>query len=189
MLDLRLLTPPSGDVVALDIARQHCRVGGTEEDVLLVEYIATAVQAVEDATGRALLPQVWEFRPAPTDCHEIRLPMAPVLSVQEVASLADDGTATVLPLTDYRAVLPSGPTCGRGGIYLSGGAGQGLRIRYQAGYRDGQIPSPLRSAVLLLTGSLYENREAESERSGAAARTLNTNPAYERLLAPYRLIG
>jgi uncharacterized phiE125 gp8 family phage protein len=190
MLDLRLVTPASESPVALDIARQHCRVASTDEDVVLTVYLAAATQAVEEATGRALLPQVWDYRPAPGCGHVIRLPHAPVAAIQQVASIADDGTETSLEAASFTAVLPSGPTCGQGVVTLLGSSvGASVRIRYRAGYPVNQVPPALHAAILLLTGSLYENREAESERSGAATRALNTNPTYERLLAPYRLIG
>lgn len=43
-------------------------------------------------------------------------------------------------------------------------------------------PPPVKSAAMLLIGDLYANREAQSERQ------LHRNAAYERLLAPYRLM-
>jgi uncharacterized phiE125 gp8 family phage protein len=195
MLDLRLITPPLGAPVALDIARQHVRVGHMQEDILLEAFIAAATQAVQDSTGRALMPQVWEYRMRCSLSGWLRIPVAPLLSVDSITA-----AGVVLDTEDYAVDAPSGPTCGRGQIYFGGSGGCGLAgsadpapattIRFTAGYQtEDHVPAPLVSAILLLVGSLYENREAESERSGAAARILNTNPAYERLLAPYRLIG
>lgn len=43
------------------------------------------------------------------------------------------------------------------------------------------VPAPVKSAALLLVGALYENRESQGERP------YNKNPAFEMLLAPYRL--
>lgn len=51
-------------------------------------------------------------------------------------------------------------------------------IRFRAGYPDG-VPAPIRMAILLHVGSLYENREQSAEK-WAPTR------AYEALLAPYR---
>ena len=45
---------------------------------------------------------------------------------------------------------------------------------------DGNIPAPVRSAVLLLIGDLYANREAQGERQ------LFRNDTFYRLLDPYR---
>ena len=42
------------------------------------------------------------------------------------------------------------------------------------------VPSPIKSAGLLMVADLYENREGQSDRQ------LYSNTTYERLLAPYR---
>jgi uncharacterized phage protein (predicted DNA packaging) len=42
-------------------------------------------------------------------------------------------------------------------------------------------PAPVKSAALLLVGSLYEQRESQSDRP------YNRNPAFEMLLAPYKV--
>ena len=44
-------------------------------------------------------------------------------------------------------------------------------------------PAPIKSAALLLVGTLYEQRESQGERP------YNKNPTFEALLAPYRLYG
>ena len=42
------------------------------------------------------------------------------------------------------------------------------------------LPAPVRAAILLRVGDLYENREAQSDRP------IVGNPTFERLLSPYR---
>ena len=46
---------------------------------------------------------------------------------------------------------------------------------------DDTAPAPVKSAALLLVGALYEQRESQGERP------YNKNPAFEMLLAPYRV--
>lgn len=43
------------------------------------------------------------------------------------------------------------------------------------------VPAPIKSAALLLIGSLYEQRESQGDRP------YNKNPAFEALLNPYRV--
>ena len=43
------------------------------------------------------------------------------------------------------------------------------------------VPAPVKSAALLLVGSLYEQRESQGERP------YNKNPTFEALLNPYRV--
>ena len=46
---------------------------------------------------------------------------------------------------------------------------------------DDTAPAPVKSAALLLVGSLYEQRESQGERQ------FYKNPAFEALLNPYRV--
>ena len=46
---------------------------------------------------------------------------------------------------------------------------------------DDTAAAPVKSAALLLVGSLYEQRESQGERQ------FYKNPAFEMLLAPYRV--
>lgn len=193
---LRLITPPTGDVVALDLARQHLRQDQDFDDAMISIYLAAAAQSVQDLTGRALLPQVWEYRLRSgatgyaqpylvTGCR-IRLPLAPLLEVESVTV----GGAAEDP-AGYYVDAPSGPACGRGSIEVVDGWTAGdAAIRFRAGYESAaHVPAPLQAAVLLSLGALYENREAEAEKSGATARMLAENPAFMRLIRPYQLIG
>ena len=43
------------------------------------------------------------------------------------------------------------------------------------------VPAPIKSAALLLVGTLYEQRESQGDRP------YNKNPAFEALLNPYRV--
>ena len=46
---------------------------------------------------------------------------------------------------------------------------------------DSTAAAPVKSAALLLVGTLYEQRESQGDRP------YNKNPAFEMLLAPYRV--
>lgn len=48
---------------------------------------------------------------------------------------------------------------------------------------DPDAPAPIKAAVLLAVGDLYANRERQADRQ------LFSNPTYERLLAPYRVMA
>lgn len=48
------------------------------------------------------------------------------------------------------------------------------------------MPAPVRAAILLQVGDLYENREAGGQGKGDA---YYQNPTYERLLNPYRALA
>jgi uncharacterized phiE125 gp8 family phage protein len=201
MSTLRQLAAPSGEPVQLAEARAHLRVDNTAEDALIAGFITAARMAVEADTGRCLLPQDWELRMPcfgtwHSEAHgvtpgEVRLPHAPIIAVQAVATAGANGVETVLATTAWQASIPSGPAASR--AILRPAAGQcwptpepgvldAVRIRYRAGYASvSAVPAPLRAAILLMVGDLFANREA------ASAANVTDNPACMRLLNPYRL--
>jgi len=71
-------------------------------------------------------------------------------------------------------------------LYLDaaiGAVAEYLNADYDDLVTDPDTPSPIKAAVLLAVGDLYANREAVVERQ------LFSNPTYERLLNPYRVVG
>lgn len=186
MLDLRLVQGATVLPVDLDVARQHLRQDQEADDLMIGLYLRAAVDSVQDMTGRALMRSTWEYRARSLDCCSVRLPLAPLISVESVTV---DGAA--LTADDYEVIAPSGATCGRGWITTEATWPSGPAVvKFVAGYPSKDaVPAALQAAVLLALGSLYENREAEAEKSGSTARMLAENPAYMRLLRPYMLIG
>ena len=71
--------------------------------------------------------------------------------------------------------LPLGPIISRDADVTVDGE---TSVRFVAGYPDG-IPAPIRAAILLHVGSLYQNREQDADR-------WQPTRAYEMLLTPWR---
>ncbi|MBP8295222.1 MAG: hypothetical protein KAX84_03880 [Burkholderiales bacterium] len=190
---LTLVTPAAEMPVSVIEARQHCRASDAE-DAILALYLAAATQAVQDATGRALTTETWRLSGSAFPDACLILPPAPLLAVSEVRYWTDETVPvdTLLAATVYQVAAPSGPTAPPGTISLApaqswpaaqAGREDAVRVTFTAGYGAdaSAVPAPLRAAVLLMTGSMYEFREAD------AARALTENPAVARLLNPYRL--
>lgn len=197
-MDLRLITAPDAEPVTLAEAKAHLRVDHDAEDMLIAAWIEAARMSVEASTGRALMPQTWEMRLAAFLADAIELPSPPLIAVLSVATVDAAGTITGLHPATYQVIAPAGPMAQPGAIRpaagecwpgtVAGVAGA-VRVQYQAGYANAAaVPAPLRAAILLLVGDLYENREAGAEGSGSSARVLNTNPTVDRLIAPFRIM-
>lgn len=61
-----------------------------------------------------------------------------------------------------------------------------VSVTYVAGYGNADaVPAPIKAAILLIVGHLYENREASTV--GVSAELLPM--AVDALLAPYRRVG
>lgn len=192
-MNLALVTPAAALPVSMAEAMAHIR-GGDAEQSLVSLYLAAAVQAVQDATGRALITETWRASMPEFPCDDIILPRAPLIGVTEARYWTDAATPvdTLIAATVYQVVAPTGPTAPEGRVMLATDQewpspqvdrADAVRITFTAGYgaTASAVPAPLRAAVLLLTGDLYENREA------GGAKALAENPAVQRLLSPYRI--
>jgi uncharacterized phiE125 gp8 family phage protein len=162
------------------MARLHCRVDHEQDDVLLDAFITAMRQNIEHMTGRALVTQTWEATIDPqSNLAELALPHAPIQAVLSVSSVTAGGVTTALDTSAYRAPVGAGYV-----LPASAWPEQRLVVTYRAGYGNvDAVPKALCAAILLGVGDLYEHREAGVERA------VTENPAFLRLLAPYRAIG
>ena len=170
MLSPVLVTAPTAQPISLADAKLHLRVDGEDEDGLIQAQIEAATAYLDGYTGilgRCLMPQTWsqEYEVANGD---LVLPLGPVASVTSVTG----------SFTGYRL--------------LKDGRGHFLRLNDGAAWPDGAVtvqfvagadtvPSPIKAAILLHIGTLYENRETMAER-------VSPTRAFEALIAPYRVL-
>lgn len=138
-----------------------------DED-LLSSLITTAREIVERETASTLITTERDYwQDGWPSGNAIRLPYSPLISVTGVYWKDSGGTETALTAgTDYlvdtdsepgRIVLPYAGSWPSGTLYPV----NPVRVRYVAGYgaSAANIPRPLRQAVLLTVGDLYQNRE------------------------------
>ncbi|MFM0224164.1 head-tail connector protein [Paraburkholderia dipogonis] len=171
--------------VSLELAKQHCRVDGAQDDGLFKSvYIPAARQSAEEYTGLIILAQPTLAWVASGLCtpHSIPLPHTPVSDVAGVTALDRLGTRTVLDPDTYgmsiayrkmRAVLMSEAELP---------VATEFEVAYTAGFADATCPPNLLLAMLLLVGDAYENREAQ--QSGTS---IQSNPRAVALLDPFRI--
>lgn len=200
MAGLELVTGPTSDPVSLAEAKAHCRIDHSDDDGLLAGYILAARQLVERDTSRALMEQTWRAFfdrcwPSYFDgrCYRpgIVLPMPPLVSVVSISYVDTVGVTQTLGSDQYR-VARFGH---RGLIEPAYGVTwppvrpqlDAITVEFVAGYgsNPGDIPEPIRQALLLLIGHFYEHREAVNVGSA-----VNEMPfAVDALLGPYRVFG
>lgn len=176
MNSLKLITGPTSYPVSLAEAKEHLRVTEDDEDLLIEALITAACQYVEEYMGRALHSQTFDLYldQFPTEQSvlpkQITLPRSPLIEVVDVFYSDTNSSEQTFADTDYtvdaasehpRVVLlesTSWPST-RGGA-------NAVRIRFRSGYVDtnnspatGEVPEVIRSAILLMIGHLYANRE------------------------------
>lgn len=176
---------PAGDIgdepISLSEAKKHLRVTSDDEDTLILGYLAAAREWVENYTGLILKARrvTSEYR-----CFgEVRLRWYP---------LAADPALTV----DYRDT--DGTEATLAGARFSGGRtprliianapqveGESVRVSYNAGYASAEdVPASLKAAILLILGSLYEQREDD-----VIGVSHTATKAAENLSRPYRVFA
>jgi uncharacterized phiE125 gp8 family phage protein len=155
---------------ALPVAalKEHLRLGsGFSEtdlqDSVLVAFLRAALAAIEGRTSKALIQRGFLLTMDDwKDANVLRLPIAPVASITEIAMVDLYGSSQALSADSYRLVrdgtqprvhpvsmsFPSVPT------------GGSIEIRFQAGFGGtfDAVPDDLKQAVLLLAAHYYDYR-------------------------------
>lgn len=164
MLLKRTVAPAASPVTTAEL-KQHIRVSFDDDDLVLEGYLASAAAAVEEMTGRALMLQSWQVQyPAGAEC--LLLGRTPVVSLTSIAYFDSTDQAQALSVSDFYLLEDTG----RAWVQPKASFAwpvmmtrpDALTITFQAGYSA--VPAPLKSAVLMMAGHLYENREATGGR-------------------------
>jgi len=191
-MGLALITPAATEPVSTSEAKAHLRVDTTDEDTLIASYVSAAVKYIETQTG-PLITQTWDYKvnrewPLVDNYYSIYLPFSPVQSVTSVSYVDIDGATQTLSAGLYQTVL-SAPN-----PYLTKAYNQdwpqirdipdAITVRFVAGYGNAAaVPAPIKSAILLMVGRLYEHREEVI--AGVSAGIVPAG--IEMLISPYSL--
>ena len=156
--------------VSMAEAQAYARVETGEEEALLAGLVRSASALCEQFTGQVLMLRPFEEVIRASGAWQ-RLSLTPVRSIDEVAVLAADGGATVLPMSDYAIDVDAN---GDGWVRLTtGGAGR-VRVTGQVGLASGAngVPEPLRQGILRLVAHLFATRDGSGGEPPAAVTAL-----------------
>ncbi|ESX86956.1 phage head-tail connector protein [Mesorhizobium sp. LNJC405B00] len=197
---LTIVTPPDDFPVLLAEAKAQLGITVTTVHDDMINRLIAAVTAKLDGErgllGRALVTQEWTLTldsfPA-----EISVPLPPLQSVDEIIYLDAAGEEQTLATNQY-AVLGIGGSR-RARIVPAYGKSwpatrdfpEAVTVSFTAGYGDDEesVPEPLRAAILLHVGHLFENRETTIVEDRTAFSVDVTPYGFDDLIAPYRLWG
>lgn len=163
---LRLVTPPAERAVSLSEARRHLRLEDTDSDDLVAMYIEAAEQSLS-YVGRALKPATYAVDLYGHVFPRIDLPMPPLRAVTGITAPDATGAMATVDTANYTVIKTSE---GRGTILTASGYSWpfppyspgyvAATVTFTAGYDV--VPSALRAAILLIAGTLFENRSGAS---------------------------
>lgn len=161
-----VIAPPAAEPLSLAEAKLHLREPPSTDDDLVTALIVAARVQVENYTHRALITQTREQK-LDRFLSVIELPFPPIQSLTSLKYTDADGNEQTVSLLDIDSDLASSPgrlqpaysktwPTPRPGVFNS------VRARYVCGYgaTGSTVPEPIRHAMRLLLGHLYENREA-----------------------------
>lgn len=179
----QLVTAPTTEPLTTSDVKLHLRVDGSTEDALIAMYAKAARMAVEEQCWISLFTQTWDyFLDAWPATNEIELPRPPLQSVTTVTYRDSAGVSHTLAAANYR--VDTSGLLGR--IVLKYGVewptetldtGSPIAVRFMAGYAStATVPDMAKAAILLLTGEMYQNREA------AGTPQILEIPAIQRML-------
>lgn len=197
MLRAKLIAQTGDEPITLEEAYQHLRVDpidssdttGRPDDDLIRSLISSAREYCENFTGLALVMKTFEvsFSAWP---DPIELPHPPVVSIDRITISDDSSDAAIDPadywIDDFSDVYPAVKTA-TGVVWPTISAGDIARIRYVSGYGPeseayADVPSSIRTAMLLLLAHWYGMREAVSD-----GQLLPVPMGVEALLRPHRI--
>lgn len=151
----------------------------------LAMCINGAIGHVENITARSIKEQTLELALDAFPTAEIKLPHGPVNSIVSVEYTDAAGGTQLLVAPDYYLddygdewwLLPAYDTEWPD----TRAEANAVRIQYETGYVEADLPDSLRAAILLCAQDLYDNRGAQSDKQ------LSENRTVMNLLNPYRI--
>lgn len=194
---MRIINPPTVEPITLIEARKQCKVDaeGTplahEDDSLILIFISAAREWAEAYMGRTVAPTGVEISFKAFPAADIVLESGPVLGVPVVAYTNLLGVEVILSplvyaLNDTKPISVLRLNIGQVWPVAIAEA-DAVRVRYTIGFSDDTaspkaMPASVKTAILLVLGHLYRNRENSVEKA------LSTIPlGAASFLDPFRL--
>jgi len=174
--NLKRTSAPAGTPVTAAEVKSQSRIDTSADDSLIDRLINAAVSFIEgpNGIGVCLVEQTWELA---LDRFPliIELPLFPVISVESVKYIDEDGTEQTLASSVYRVDTHSNPAR----VSLAWNqtwpsarlVSNAVKVSFKAGHAPdsgdytANVPDDLRHAVILLVAHWYEHREAVSDQS------------------------
>lgn len=183
-------TAAPATLVSLEEAKRHMIVDHDEYNDLITSLVASATAYFDGwggVLGRALVTQTWR-QDFCGFSSRMRLPLHPAASISSLTYFDDSNVSQTLADTVYALFTDAiGP-------YVSLKPDQSwpsayrredaVSVTFVAGSSAGDVPAPVKTAILMLSALWFENREA------APDTTLDALPfGIKMMVAPYNRAG
>jgi uncharacterized phiE125 gp8 family phage protein len=188
---LNLVTAATKEPVSLADAKGHLRVDITDEDTYIAGLVTAVRENLERMYTTAFITQTWDWYLDAFPASEFYLPIWPIQSVTSIKYTDEDDNESTYSSANYRVDTIGKP----GRVTLKSTASwpsdtlkesNAVVVRFVAGYGDNaaDAPGPVKQAIKLLVGDLYENREEKVIAAGISS--IPELGVVDRLMANYR---
>lgn len=204
-----VVTPPDSEPLSHDEAVLHLRVDSDDDGSLIDDLIIAAREHVEKVTSRAFVTRTLDYyldqfpgtRPYPKS-DVIELPRSPLASVTNLQFTDTYGTVRTWTVSGSNMINDVGAVNAHidtvnepGRIVLAYSqiwpnqilrTANAVKIRFTAGYGEAAaVPQAAKSAMKMLIGTWYDNRE--SIINGRGITSIPVNDGVEMFLAPLKV--
>lgn len=164
-MSLSILAPPALDPVTLTEAKAFLQLDSTFEDALVGDLIKAATEAVEQATGKALIERTLQQSVMAWPERGIfALQASPLMQLIQLQSRDAAGVLSVVDPADYYVDQASARIIALSGFIPPAFSqpSEAILVDFIAGYGNAgsDVPAALRTALLLIVRALYEHRGA-----------------------------
>lgn len=195
-MNYRIIADVTEEPITLEQARAQIRIEAFgsplahPDDAYIQMLIGIARDYCESYCQRAFAIKTIEFAYDDLPLNEIEIPVYPAKSIQIIKYIDADGLEKIVPSSNYALDYYSTPNF----IFLTYGnrwpvtfnTENNVIIQAIVGCPPAQVPLSVKSAMLLIVGHLYENRQQEV--LGNTRISFNSlNLGVESLLQPHRL--
>ena len=188
-MGLTVTTAATATPVSLAEAKAHLRVDTSDEDALVTALIQAATEYAQAYTSRRLMTTVFDYTlDSFPSTGVICLPEPPLQSVASVTYIDTNGDSQTWSSSLYTVktdeILGTIRPAYNEDFPSTRDEVDAVTVSFTAGYADAaSVPSTIKSAMLLLIGHLYENRE-----SFIVGQAINPNPSADMLLDLNRIM-
>jgi uncharacterized phiE125 gp8 family phage protein len=159
-----LITPPEKEPISLSEARTFIRYPDRDEDGVILGLMETARKLFESYTQRALVTSTWKLHLPRFPVGGIPIRKLPVKEIESVTYFDDNDASQTWAESNYQTdLLGIPPTLwpGYGISYPSTRSGKlnAVSIQFVAGDEVEDVDRRDKSAILILTKHLFDNRD------------------------------
>ncbi len=181
-MDYTIVQKGSGDILTLSQIVQHLRVYDEYDENYILQLYDAAVNAAELYMNRVILESTVIME---TDALTRKLPQGVASSVQSVTYMDDSENRVPLFNYSFNSITNRIDLSKSGALALKTDNASKYQVTFVTGWKEDEVPSVIKQAILILIGSMYEMREDSVIGQGV---TVNKVPnTHKQLLSKYKI--